>query len=394
MLPPHISEGLWPARMKPKEDELLSSWLVRLAMAHGLKLHTFCVLAWPGKSIWNRDLDKSADSELLDMLVSRTGYTRRTIDATTLADYEGKLYEKHNPFGNTLWVMPLGIYHRTRTQFGLQFCPDCFHDDKEPYCRRKWRLAFVTVCEKHYKTLVDRCSYCGQAINFYRDEMGVRHKVAPSTMTGCHKCGNDLRCINASSIPRALVNLVNFQKSLLLSLQEGWRSVPGRGYVCSNLYFTALHQVMRLLATGRQSKVLRDLCCRESGIESFAPAFPKKSRHIERLSISERQILLHLSYWLLDEWPYRFVRICRDNNIWSSTLLRDLERAPFWYWSIVHEYLYRESYSPSDQEIESVISSLRKRGEPVNKKSISRCLGVSDTFRKRARGCFNFLKTN
>ena len=36
-----LSGRLWPAHVKPQQDELLSSWLVRLAMAHGVKLHTF-----------------------------------------------------------------------------------------------------------------------------------------------------------------------------------------------------------------------------------------------------------------------------------------------------------------------------------------------------------------
>src|SRR5947209_10971922 len=169
-------DGLWPVHLKPKDDELLSSWLVRLAWAHGVKLHTFCSLAWPGKQIWNRDIDKSADAEMVEVLSTKTGTNIERARATTLAAYENVLYEKHNLFGPTSWIMPVGIYHRRRRQFGLQYCPHCLAEDKEPYYRRKWRLAFIVTCERHHIVLHDRCPRCEKPINFHRDEMGNHRK--------------------------------------------------------------------------------------------------------------------------------------------------------------------------------------------------------------------------
>ncbi len=32
---------LWPVHLKPQEDELLSSWLTRLALAHGQTVASF-----------------------------------------------------------------------------------------------------------------------------------------------------------------------------------------------------------------------------------------------------------------------------------------------------------------------------------------------------------------
>src|SRR5436305_9376665 len=105
-----ISRTLWPLHIKPNQDELLSSWLTRLGMAHGMKLHTFCAVIWPHKQIWNRDIDKSADEELIDVLSLKTAVSRADVVKTTLAAYESYVYERHNPKGNTLWIMSLGIY--------------------------------------------------------------------------------------------------------------------------------------------------------------------------------------------------------------------------------------------------------------------------------------------
>jgi hypothetical protein len=56
---------------------------------------------------------------------------------------------------------------------------------------------------------------------------------------------------------------------------------------------------------------------------------------------------------------------------------------PFWYWSIIHDHLYRISYTPSNQEILSAITHLNRTGETLCQKNISRCLGKGDVFRKR-----------
>src|ERR1041384_2821464 len=178
--------AVWPARVRPLPDELLSSWLMRLAMAHGLKLHTFCSMAWPKKAIWNRDLDKSAAELLINGLAARTGYAVATVRATTLSAYEGQLYEKHNSFGNTVWIMPVGIYHRTRRHFGLQFCAHCLAEDRTPYWRRSWRLALTTVCHRHGAMLQDCCPKCGAPINFHRAELGNRWQIVARSLTLCH----------------------------------------------------------------------------------------------------------------------------------------------------------------------------------------------------------------
>lgn len=44
-----LTESLWPIRYKPYRDELLTSWLIRLAWGHGLKVQTFCNLVFGAK---------------------------------------------------------------------------------------------------------------------------------------------------------------------------------------------------------------------------------------------------------------------------------------------------------------------------------------------------------
>lgn len=379
----------WPARIRPLPDELLSSWLVRLAMAHGLKLHTFCSMAWPRKAIWNRDIDKSADQTLLLSLSDKTNLPIGTVKATTLSDYEGVLYERHNPFGNTSWIMPVGVYHRTRRDFGLQFCAQCLAVDKESYWRRRWRLAFATVCHEHALVLRDRCQECGSAINFHRNELGNRAQLVARSLVLCHSCGFDLRKTPSEGERKANESEVRFQQKLLDGVKQGWLEIRAGERVYSHLYFMVLHQMLRLLTTGPKAEMMRNGVGRLCGIDSPASLFSgKHGRDIERLTVAQRRALLIMGDYLLQAWPQNFITFCQQHRVWSSTLLKDFERAPFWYWRVVHDDLYHPSYCPSDEEVLSAISHLKRTGRVLTTKGISKCLGVNNVFRKRrTKGC-------
>lgn len=73
-----------PAHPKPYFDELLSSWLIRLAHTNGLKVQTFCHLLFPNFEIWNRDIDRHAPDFVIETLAEKTGSTAEQIHATTL----------------------------------------------------------------------------------------------------------------------------------------------------------------------------------------------------------------------------------------------------------------------------------------------------------------------
>jgi hypothetical protein len=286
---------LWPAHPKPLEDELLSSWWVRLARANHERLHSFTRIILPGHAVWNRDLDKSASDETLRLLSRKTGTTYARVQATTLQGLTGCLFPRFNAHGNTKWILPIGVYHRTRRRYGLQFCPQCLRTDAVPYFRRLWRLAFVTMCPVHWTPLLDRCPACGAAVAFHRREFGAaRSSIANHPITLCQQCDFDLCDAVAISEPiqtpirgraarhkrgkgqqeqsRQSMNLTRlgyFQQWLLQGIERGHfdlsdlepgglrrsRSVvlrtSGRGdrVVSAVAFFEGLHAVVTLLST-------------------------------------------------------------------------------------------------------------------------------------------------
>lgn len=332
-----------PVKLKPKHDEILSSWIVRLAMAHGTKVHSFCALTLPQKSIWNRDIDKGADEDLMRSLSLLTGTNIETVRQTTLSALEGFVYEKHNKYGPTSWILPVGVYHRKRVGFGMQYCSLCLSEDENPYFRLKWRFAFVVVCEKHGTLLRDRCPRCSTPINFHRGELGTFKKYQVTSLTLCCECNEDIRLAPAiSSIPPVEDTEIIFTRKLLTAAIEGSIRINNDEVVYSFMYFLVLNQVMKILIK-KDSRVtkLRDAIqkeTRDTRIHSID--FESLSIHadIQEQSLPVRRQLLFYAGYLLENWPNRFIELSRSCKAWSSLWLRNLEEyssdrsrmAPFW----------------------------------------------------------------
>lgn len=366
---------LWPLHLKPQDDEILSSWLVRLAQAHGLKPYSFCHLAWPGKSIWNRDIDKSADQDILTLLSDRTAVSEDRVFATTLHAYEGVISEHLNPFGHSRWILPVGVYHRTRTRYGLQFCPCCLAEDPKPYYRKYWRLGFVTVCTQHGCRLLDRCASCEGAVSPHRNS------VDPDALTVCSTCGADFR----EFIPyrdEHTTEHVLFLTQLMEVMAQGYATLPTAGWLYAHLFFTGLHRIASLMASDRNGRRLRPY---------FRHQIPIPEQNygsgggilVIRLDTEARFAIMAMVQSLLADWPEHFLAFCHAMKLTSSDLLRDMREVPYWYEEIVKTHFYSALYVPSVIEVEEVIRYLRKHGNNFDKSDVSKLLGVQDVFRGR-----------
>jgi hypothetical protein len=382
----------WPLRVPPLPDELLSSWLVRIAMAHGVKVHTLCRLTWLTKAVWNRDIDKLADEEFVQVLGRKTNISFSNAHATTMSAYEGYLFENLNRFGPTSWILPVGIYHRVRQRFGQQFCSLCLREDKEPYYRRRWRLAFMTCCEVHAVALLDRCPQCGSAVNFHRNELGDPNVSHAVSITHCFKCALNFSDPTICSFAKPVAEpLVTFTRSLLTGLEIGFVRVGYKVSVYSHLFFAGLRQLMRVLATShsRLENLRGELQVRfDLGAKNGT-----STANLEELNVGQRNQLLNGARILLLDWPKNFVELSTKHLVWSSFWLKHLETinprwgrsqkvAPFWYWSVVNNHLKRERYMPTELEIGAAIRYLGKTTTNPNKKMLAKFFGEAVAYNR------------
>jgi len=324
---------LLPCFVKPQPEELFSSWLVRLSYAHSMKVHTFTHLCFPGYQFWNRDIDRSVKNELLNAIATRTNCIYEQIFSTTLRSYEGVLFESHSIKTTSNWIIPLGIYHRTWKNKGLMFCPSCLMKDSEPYFRKQWRLSLSVVCTSCSTILLDQCPNCNAAVSFFRNELGKKSKEPDGGMTFCFNCKSDLKNASCLSADISAVRVQNQINSIL------------NGHI-DNLvypfqYFDVIKTILKLLVGRRRQSVLVQKRLAETLNIEFLPQKGGVNNRFDVLSVEQRIRALKMAFWLLDQWPIRFIDFFTSLKVYSSDLIRDSKNLPFWYWSVVYENFYK-----------------------------------------------------
>ena len=165
----------WPIALDPQPDELLSSWLHRLAIANGAAPQAFAGVLGLSGGMWSPRLDLRLPRDLMAWLGARTGVAPEAISAMAMTDW-----------ALAPLLLPLrAIAHRNRSTW-IQYCALCLADDRAPYFRRSWRLASRISCFRHGCGLRDRCPACRGAIAPF-----AQTEVIPQHV--CARCSFDLR---------------------------------------------------------------------------------------------------------------------------------------------------------------------------------------------------------
>jgi hypothetical protein len=328
-----FSSPLWPIRYKPLPDELLSSWLVRLAHGHGLKVQTFCNIIFGNRhQVWNRDIDRLGPEWLVHELSARTGTPPEIAYGTTLRAYEGLLYPIFKLSGALQWIQTLKMYHRKWEGFGLQFCSECLRTGPEPYFRKPWRVTFNTICVTHQCMLQDRCPNCGGGVAFHRKDMGQNEPSVGDSLAACHQCGFDL----SKAAPTPIV-IYDRQAS-------DWHAQLCRQLILSDHDHAPLDvgslSVMRqigMLLTSRYSTVkLHAHVCDELGVPDLDLAKGRLS--METRPLQERHHLLQLLSWLMVDLEPRLRTAWLAKSVRYNQLGKDFWDAPAWFLQIVEEF--------------------------------------------------------
>jgi hypothetical protein len=305
---------------------LLSSWLVRVAHANGLKVQTFCRLAFGNdRQVWNRDIDRLAPAWLIETMSARTGTPLRRAWQSTLMIYRGKLFKDWKASGQLQWILPLKIYHRKRLGYGLQFCPRCLADDAEPYFRLAWRVAFYTYCPKHLCMLLDRCPRCAQGVAYHRIELGRPGITSNGPLCHCWACGYDYRQSETSVVEKWNERTFESWTKALRMIDSGAPSSIRFDYG----KLAVLHQMIKLLiGDGARRRLARYVA---SNTRQAAPNATATRVSVEGLELAERHNVVGLAWWLIGLWPSRIRAAWRRRALRYNWLLRDFKHAPHWY---------------------------------------------------------------
>lgn len=323
---------VWPAHPKPCPDELLSSWIVRVAEANGIKLQTLSrILFGTEVSPWNRDIDRSAPPWLIMALSRHTGTNRWEVLRATLVTYRTRLYPHRQTVGQLRWILPLRNYGTRHRAFGQQFCPECLASDTDAYFRKQWRVALFTYCPEHQTELHDACPVCHVPVVHYRGDFGRELKSA-WPMYFCHACGADFRKAERRSAYFPSEELHRIFDKMLRSLGKP-ATEPGQFDLG---FFAVLHQFCRVMGTGQNQGKLQRYLLDRIGM----PSMPRPTGRIsiEERRRNERHLWLLCALWLMIDLEDRLRDAWLAKAVRYNLMVKDFDKQPQGYRLLVGRF--------------------------------------------------------
>ena len=326
-----LTSSLWPIRYKPYPDELLSSWLVRLARGNGLRVQTFSNLIFGNRlQVWNRDVDRLGPDWIVNALSERTGTPIDVAQGTTLRNYEGWLYPAFNVSGSLQWMTNLQVFHRTRQGFGMQYCPQCLLEDADQYFRKAWRVALITTCPKHRCMLRDRCIGCGAGVAFHRGDMGSPDGQHRESLADCYVCGESLASSSVDLVEQYDGRVIDWLTALTIEVMNGVKDLRMINTV-------SVMRQMALLLTSRYLMVkFHAHVCGELAIPERLLVPGKVS--FESRTLTERHHLIQLIGWLILDLEPRLRKAWREKAVRYNHMLKGFKGAPESYLKVVNEF--------------------------------------------------------
>lgn len=371
-----LSHTRLPIHPHRRKDELFSSWFVRTAHDNHLKAQTFGSLVFGKRAfVWTRDIDRCATEGQLERLGLLTGSSMDELREGLLTAYEGVVFDRFNPNGNSNWILPSVFYVHRRVTHGMQFCPLCLFFDEKPYFRKQWRLAFATICDVHGTMLHDRCPECGAPVIFFRNDTGDVRDFRLGDLVSCWKCGFDLRRAPAFGPEGPDGKTIMALRSLVTFHDLGWWFQGGRTIPYSPLYFDVLRRLVAFLAT-RYGKRFRDEIEHQTGWRVEVERSPTH-REFESKSVQVRHQFMMAILWLLDDWPDRFVGIAKRVGATQSEI-NDGVMYPHWFESVIRLNLGGGHYNLTAEEVTAAVAYLQRSNTPVTGVAIGNLLGRKD----------------
>lgn len=295
----------WRSVVELQPDELLSSWLVRAALSYGCDPLVLTGLVWGKWRVWTIDVDRVYDDAILYPLAKISGMSVDAFKAVSLYPIASQITKQPPPVKEIWpWVLALGA-RNTKRSGGLQYCPQCLKEDRKPYYRREWRLAWHTVCEKHQCLLLDRCYQCQAPIEPHRLSAEDQH------VTICATCKANLSHAPAMRHSHEALQFQKLTDAFLLNNAAEYQGKTiqiSEWFEIADLFVSFLRKINR-----NQSEALIEMMAQlDIQVTTDLPLY---AGGVELLSVTERHHLLSNLYHLMMISHEKFIQIAIENQL-------------------------------------------------------------------------------
>lgn len=350
-------------RPTPLPGESLSSWRQRCGLRNGFRLFPPA----PGESR-RVDVDLNPGTRTSEWLAAQFMLTHGAISGMTLKQLDGKVLLFGSGRATPRWVIPVR-YSRRDHAFGVPFCPLCLRDDRVPYIRLRWRLAFTSACPIHRVGLLDRCPDCGHPAwpgSIACPTLFMRTWTPPHV---CLLCGFDLR----SSPPTSSEAEIKIRMSG--ELFENDVTLGDKQVVGALGYASAVWSVAQLFVRRRSQGLVQAGSAVMAALVDDVRQVPA-ARSIEDLPIGVRGGVVEQAHALFEEWPSTLLDFCGRCDLSAEHFSVDRSTIPDWFEAMARRAIRRQVRGVSRQQVDEACQQLERAGEGVSKAAVAKLLGT------------------
>lgn len=348
-------------RPRPLPDESISSWRQRTGFANG-----FWRFPTPSGNRSSADPDRLPSLDEQQWLSDQCGIAPATISGLSLEARLAQFQVREGLNSRLRWILMLS--HRSES--GPMFCPECLRADEQPYFRSHWRYAFLTECPIHQSPLLDRCPQCGHFV--WPAAIKSLAKQKPwRNLTDCPCCQYDLK---RAQVRADKIASVSSRLWGMLSKNEVAHEFPFISTLPA--FFDGLWVFSQLLLRRTGQRVLRNIPW-EPDVEQKEGG--NRPELVEGLVFSQRRKIVSCAYWLMEQWPDRFLTIAKAAGITKSSFIPTYANNPAWLIDTLDAELARHNKYITTGDVREAIESLRDDGRAVSKKAVRCRLEVSES---------------
>lgn len=315
---PALKKNVLPIILKPKHDELFTSWFCRMSVEYGLKPHTFLQNYLEDKAPpLRRDLDLFENNHLMNFIINHTSFPKNKVRRLFLNELNMFAFkdfkEKKSYISN---VLPLGVSNRKiGINTGIQYCPSCLKH--QLYYKIKWRLVTSIICLRCYVQLKDQCPHCKSPINFIKIYTSNNTSTVENLhLNQCFKCKQNISADD--DLIKATSSEITYQKLINGSIKNGFNSFSNYSFY----YIEALLHFSLLLGSSRQKNNFRNYI-----LDIYKLEIEPNKTHIHYWSVEYRRKILPVVNLFLQSNPtyeeLKFYQI-------TKSYIDPENRLPFW----------------------------------------------------------------
>ncbi len=357
----------------PKENELLSSWIIRLAIFNELTPYSFMsVHLKEFYYLLRQDMDSTNKSDFFEKLSFKTGLPANFIKNLSLVSYDGIIFTTDKNTNKRPFLLYLNNRGGYNKSYGYRYCPLCLQESE--YFRKEWRLVFSTACLKHNVLLLDRCPHCKKPLSPFI------WKNYKTTHFHCPHCKYEYKnAVNyAKPVPEES-KVIYYQQKLYKIIDDRKFEFDGK-YYFSVLFFPVLnHLIKMILSWGKRDYEL--LKTEKELLKVYK--LPKiQTQSLLSLNIRQHALLFTVAMDILSK-KENLERLIKDNKIsfYQLNMENNKTYMPYWYARFIDNY--KTGRYVSIEEAISAIEYLKRNGIKPSMASLSRLLGVVLDGRKR-----------